>query len=251
MLLYNLGKNLSEDELLILDKITNRNIGKPYCVNIEGRDIDFDYLQAAYEINTLYNTIPKYQLGSLLEIGAGYGRTCHSILCNYPNVEEYIILDLDTMMKYSKKYLKSVLSKKNYNKIKFIDIKKFHLLKDKMFDLIIQIDGFNEMEGEIVCHYLNYINSHSEYFYTKNPVGKYLDKTLDNHVLGTEMIQNALQSGLLTNILDIDNNLDIEKNGKEDFISTYKLSDKWKLLHSSWAKPIPFMWEAVYQRNND
>ena len=100
MLLYNLGKNLSEDELLILDKITNRNIGRPYCVNIEGRDIDFDYLQAAYEINTLYNTIPKYQLGTLLEIGAGYGRTYHSILCNYPDVKEYIILDASGISKF-------------------------------------------------------------------------------------------------------------------------------------------------------
>ena len=43
---------------------------------------------------------------SVLEIGAGYGRTCHGLLSNL-HINEYTIIDLENMLEHSKEYLKS------------------------------------------------------------------------------------------------------------------------------------------------
>ena len=244
MLLYNLGMNLTKKEFEILDRIKNRNTDNPYSVTINGRTIDYDYLQTIYEVSVLKKYDGYYQenyFDSVLEIGAGYGRTCHGLLSNL-NINEYTIIDLENMLEHSKKYLKSVLDPITYEKITFLTIDEFHKLKD--YDIAIQIDAFNEMDRETVETYLKNIKTHCNMFYTKNPVGKYLDKSLDNHILGDEMVQNALSSGILTDMVDINDNQNI-KRASNKFIETYKFID-WQVNYEGWAKPVSFMWESLY-----
>ena len=248
MLLYNLGKNLTEREFNLLDKIKNRNIGNPDSVIIQNREIDFDYLHSVYELSTIDYNLFKPEFRSVIEIGAGYGRTCHSLLSFFENINNYTIVDLDTMLEYSKKYLESVLDKSMYKKINFVSVNDFGKLNEN-FDLAIQIDGFNEMSKDDVYNYLDYINNNCNYFYVKNPVGKYFDKSLDKHCLGEEMVQNALNAGVLKDMIDANNDLDIKEKSRI-FNKTYKPSDDWNMIYSSWAKPTPYMWETIYRRKS-
>ena len=44
MLLYNLGSALTNGQLEMLSNISNRTLGHPFSVSINGVEIDFDYL---------------------------------------------------------------------------------------------------------------------------------------------------------------------------------------------------------------
>jgi putative sugar O-methyltransferase len=78
----------------------------------------------------------------IVEIGAGFGRTCHVLLTMNDSIEEYIIIDLPQMIELSKIYLKKVIPN-NFFKIKFIsceDIKEFYKTPS---DLVININSLN------------------------------------------------------------------------------------------------------------
>jgi len=248
MLLYNLGMGLSEYHLNVLNKIPNRNIGNPYSVMVNGCEFDFDYLNSAYEISTIKDYLDLSEK-RILELGAGYGRTCHSIISNF-DIDEYVIVDLDTMLQISRQYLHKVLPSNQYKKIHFVSADNISSLSGD-FDLAIQIDGFNEMDREVVFKYLDIISETCNYFYTKNPVGKYLDASLDNHWEGKVFVDSALSAGVITDIIDIHN--DTENKSQIDrfvdiFCPNRVYGQNWNCLHSSWAPPISFMAEAFYCR---
>jgi putative sugar O-methyltransferase len=248
MLLFNLASTYSKDDFDILKNITNKNLINPYTIKMNDVEVDFDYIQTIDEINCM--SVYKNEYKKVLEIGAGYGRTCHALICNFPNIKEYIIFDLEKMLQISKKYLKEVLSNENFKKIKFIKVEKgLEQIDNLNFDLSIQIDAFNEMEGEDVKTYLEFVNKKCKYFYTKNPLGKYHDKSLDNHILGKNFINNALESGIVKSKIDIHDNLNMGEV-VNIFLETYQPSTQWGLVSNSWSKPITFMWQALYKKNN-
>ena len=47
---------------------------------------------------------------TILEIGAGYGRTAHAILNTF-KINKYFIIDLNTNLQLAKKYLNKILDK--------------------------------------------------------------------------------------------------------------------------------------------
>jgi len=248
MLLYNMGMNLTEEDLDILRNITNRNILKTYDVKINGVEIDFDYIQVIDEIQFLSPVVKKSK--NILEIGSGYGRTCHAMLCNFDTIESYIIADLDAMLIHSKEDLKNTLSDENYKKVTFISVES--QLEDLLsidVDLTIQIDAFNEMDKKDIIFYLKMIDKNSKYFYTKNPLGKYTDASLDNHWSGNKAVENVMNSGLLTDVIDIDDSEAIITSVPK-FVETYTPSKKWLCHSDKWAKPTPFMWQAIYKRES-
>lgn len=181
-LLYNLAASLSKESYKKLSNIKNRNIGNPFTITYNNQKICLDYLQAILELEFIEKHF-KIKNSDILEIGAGYGRTCHAILANH-KVKSYTIVDLENCLELAHSYLKRVLNKPVFSKINFIKVKKFNLLSGLFFDLVINIDSFAEMDKETVKYYLQFIDKHSGFFYVKNPVGKYLDKSLDSHYQG-------------------------------------------------------------------
>jgi len=247
ILLYNLGIQLTSQQLELLSNIKNKSVGNPISVTIEGEELCYDYIQAAYEITTLFNLI-NLNNKNILEIGGGYGRTCHSILSNV-NCDSYTIVDLEEMIGVSKVYLKEVLDSSNYHKIKFITIENFDILKEQYFDLVIQIDGFNEMVKEVVEDYLNYIDTNSSYFYVKNPVGKYENRENISTSDDEQTIERALKSGIITEVIDINNSREI-KEASHNFVNVFKPSEKWDLVHEGWAPPVSHCWESFFKKKH-
>jgi hypothetical protein len=142
--------------------------------------------------------------------------------------------------------LHKVLPSNQYKKINFVSVDNISSLSGD-FDLAIQIDGFNEMDREVVFKYLDIISETCNYFYTKNPVGKYLDDSLDSHWEGKDFVDSALSVGVITDIIDIHNDVKI-KDQLNRFVDVFYPNDNWKCLHSSWAPPISFMAEAFYKK---
>ena len=117
---------------------------------------DLDYLLSLEEVLFLKDTLQEVY--SILEVGPGYGRTCHSILSIFENVQEYVVIDLKEMLNISRQYLKRVLDQKDFEKITFVDVDSLHE-NNKIFDLVINIDSMQEMDGKVVQNYLDFIDN--------------------------------------------------------------------------------------------
>ena len=244
-IIYNLCASLTPENWERITKIENRHIGNPFTVRYNGEEICLDYLQAVYELDFIAKNVRVDGL-SILEIGAGYGRTCHAIMSNH-EVEIYYIVDLENCLQLSQNYLGKVLDKPAFSRIRFILAEDFDLLSDMHFDLCINIDSFAEMDAEVVQYYLDYVRKHSNYLYVKNPVGKYLDKSLDGHSQGEEVVQLALSTGVLRDIIDIHDNQAIEAQvGK--FIQAYQPGSDWRCIDASWAVPWSYYWQAIFKK---
>lgn len=183
------------------------------------------------------------QSNTILEIGAGYGRSCHAILSLYPNVKEYNIIDLPEMLKLSSMYLENVSIKNNYRKINFIPIDK---ILPRNYDLVINIDSMQEMEKETSVFYLDYINQNSKSFYCKNTVGKYLPENFGWKE--SESSQLAINSGLITDIIDI---LcpDELKNAQKKFLEVFTPGKLWKVEKHDTPKPWTHYYQALYRKH--
>ncbi len=137
-LIYNLCASLSEKNWIQILKIRNRHIGNPITIKFKNQEICLDYLQAIYEFEFIEKNLLIDNF-KILEIGAGYGRTCHTILSNNLKINSYYILDLKNCLELSRKYLSNVLIKSVFKKIHFFTIDDICFIKNLSFDLCINI----------------------------------------------------------------------------------------------------------------
>jgi putative sugar O-methyltransferase len=247
-LIYNLCEHMSDDDWKMIKNTKNRQIGNPITVIYNGEDVCLDYVQAIHELGFIKEHLNISLNGSrILEIGAGYGRTCHAIMSNH-DIECYYVIDLENCLKLSEKYLRQALDNDNFKKIKFLPVIHMNDLKDICFDLSINIDSFAEMDADVVKLYLNYIDKHCHSFYVKNPVGKYKDSTLCTSQKKQE-VDLALHTGLLRDIIDINDNMAI-KYQSQKFIECYLPGKHWKCIASAWSPPWSFYWQALYSNSD-
>lgn len=240
-----LASTLSEHERTLLANTKNRDLGNPLSIQYDGLSVCLDYLQAAKEADFIDRAC-SLDSSQIVEIGAGYGRTSHTLLSNF-DIERYCIVDLPNALQLSSRYLEAVLEPTLFRKLDFISVAEFNPAQMGSFDLAINIDSFAEMDKEVVHEYLAFIDAHSAAFYVKNPVGKYLDKSLDGHSQGMEVIELALKQGVLTDILDIDDQFAVIAASK-NFRKAYAPSKGWAVVADSWAPPFSYIWQAVYSK---
>ena len=193
-----------------LTKIRNQNLGNPPSVNYFDNLINIDYLLSSEEMFFLNNVLKKSK--KVMEIGAGFGRLAHSIIQNFENIEKYIIIDLDEILELAKLYLREVLNNKEFSKIEFISNNNIKSIEgEDLIDISINIDSFQEIEESIVFNYLDFISQNSNYFYSKNAIGKYHPDLVDIKSKNIDQIQSALNMGLCKDIIDIFDSNSIEE----------------------------------------
>jgi putative sugar O-methyltransferase len=240
-LIYNLSASLTKDNWERILKTKNRLVGDPYIITLNDEKICLDYLQAAYELELIANHLLIDGL-NVLEIGAGYGRTCHMIVSNH-EVKAYCIVDLENCLNLSRRYLREVLDDLNFSKLHFVSVKNVYELENLRFDLCINIDSFAEMDREVVKYYLHYVDKHCSYLYVKNPVGKYLDPFLSTYQDNKE-IEIALNTGILREVIDIHDNQAVKRQVPK-FIQAYRPGSGWRCIDDSWALPWSYYWQVL------
>ena len=129
-----------------------------------------------------------------MEIGAGFGRTCHTLLTLCPAIEEYIIVDLEPMLRLSRAYLQRVVPRAN---IRFISNSDEKALETLNADLAINIDSFQEMPPAVIAFYMTQVVQRAVRFYCKNPVGKYSPAVVGRPVAGVSRIGKRIVFVLL------------------------------------------------------
>lgn len=238
---------LNEREKRLLANTKNRDLGNPHNIQYEGMSLCLDYLQAANEIDFIDQSC-DLNGANIIEIGAGYGRTAHTLLSNF-GCHSYTIVDLPNALQLSNKYLAAVLGAEKFSRLTFISVDEFAPDTLGAFDLAINIDSFAEMDKEVVHEYLAFIDQHCSAFFVKNPVGKYFDKSLDGHSQGSEVIELALKQGVLTDILDIDDQSAVIE-ASQNFLKAYAPSTDWTSTADSWAPPFSYIWQCLFTKEN-
>jgi len=244
-LILNICDTLTDQEWEKLKKIRGREIGNPYAVRYNGETVCLDYLQAVFEMSFIEKYI-RLSGTSIIEIGAGYGRTCHAILSNF-DLSHYTILDLKNALVLSRNYLKAVLDEKIFRKLSFIEVDTFHDVRRSKFDLCVNIDSFAEMDEGTVGLYLAFVDECCNGFYVKNPVGKYLPSSVDRESAEDEVTAMAMETGILRDIVDIYDNEAVAAQS-EKYVSAYRPSSAWECCDQGWARPWSFYWQALYKR---
>ena len=240
-LLFQMANKFKKDELSLLHNVPNRHIGGGIGIAYKGISLDLDYLLALEEVIFLKTYLDSVE--SILEIGAGYGRTCHTILSLFPNIKKYYIVDFPKMLELSKSYLKMASNQENFSKIQFIPVEE---MGNYSHDLTINIDSMQEMDQTTTEAYLDYIDRFSKGFYSKNTIGKF-----DPSFCGwpeSEGSVLAINSGLLKEKLNIFCPDEIER-AQEKFLSKFTPSKFWSVNKHSATLPWSHYYQALFVKN--
>ncbi|MFG1944134.1 putative sugar O-methyltransferase [Nonomuraea sp. NPDC048826] len=245
-MLYHVAMELTDEDWARVKNIRNREVGGPITVRINGEPVCMDYLQASLELGFIE---PHVALDGarVLEIGAGYGRTCHATLSNH-DLSGYCIIDLKNTLGLSRRYLREVLDDEQFAKITFVEVDEIgSALPAEDFDLCVNIHSLTEMPPRTVRAYLDLIAARCGAFFVKNPVGKFLDKSLDGHSKGEEAVRNALEAGPLREVVDIYDNEAVEAR-VPDFVEAYRPAEDWRCVADGRAIPWSYFWQAIFKK---
>lgn len=182
-LLWQYAKNQGlEKELASLSEPQE---GSPPAVSFEGRLISQDLANSLLEIDTIRKHAEGDSIRTILEIGAGYGRSAY-VWLTLGGIQKYVIVDVPPALYLSQRYLSSQFPQKKV--FKYRDFKSFSEVKDeydgsdlvflmpwqieflpqKSVDLIFSIDALNEMKFDMIkCYFKITDKLAKKYFYMK------------------------------------------------------------------------------------
>ncbi|OLF14441.1 hypothetical protein BLA60_04810 [Actinophytocola xinjiangensis] len=247
-LIFHIGMALSEQNLTRLRAINNRRVGSPITVHINGEPMCMDYLLGVHELDFI---APHVALDGarVLEIGAGFGRTCHTLLSNH-DIASYTIVDLPSTLALSRAYLTEVLTPEQLSRMSFVTIDEAEaLFAVSRFDLAINIDSFAEMTPETVTSYLAAIDGTCRWFYSVNPVGKYYDPTLDGHSYGPELVNMAMATGprTLHEVIDISHS-DQVRAKVPAYLDAYRPGAAWQSVADDHHLAYTHYWQGLFRK---
>ncbi|MCK5023199.1 MAG: putative sugar O-methyltransferase [Candidatus Aenigmarchaeota archaeon] len=167
----------------ILDRLEEPLIGNPPAVKLNGKWISQDLANSALEFKSISSGVDDFQdIKTILELGAGYGRTAYVILRLNSHIR-YIIADIPPALYISQRYLSEVFPDKkiftfrdfdNFSDVKnefynsqiiFLTPNQLKKLPDKTVDLFIAIDCLHEMRPEQIEFYFKTVDRLAKRFY--------------------------------------------------------------------------------------
>lgn len=194
----------------ILEIVGDTSLGRPVTAtvncphpNLEShyRKADLDYLYAAEEVSFLESALDLQLIQTVVELGAGFGRTAKTLLSVAPSIGHYLIIDLPETLKLSSAYLRQVLAPDEFDKLRFLTPDEISSLEN-CIDLLIQIDGFQEMDNEIINRIYTDLVPLSTWFYSSNPIGKYLPESAGLAGVDPDLVETVMTLGRSKSIVD-------------------------------------------------
>jgi putative sugar O-methyltransferase len=251
-LLFNAARKKSRKFHSAYRKLGNTNLGNPISVSVSGSQVDIDYLFAVEEFLFLDSHMDLGGLKRIVEIGAGFGRTCHTLLSQVPTIKNYTIVDLPEVLSLSREYLARAIPD-HYPKIDFVecnDTGRWHHLKT---DLAINIDSFQEMKPAVIDEYMAFLISSSKSFYCKNPTGKYKPESVGLPALKPDELLDVFALGYCRNVFDLFDQKALSV-ARKHYLKSYqppsqpKAGREWKLLADKATEMFPYFHHVLYQR---
>ena len=191
------SKEYNKSNLILLNFLINNNyqkyleileetsFGNPIIFNYKNKAYSFSLLNSILEIDILEKNINLNKVNEVLEIGAGSGRTCSSLLTLRKNLR-YTVVDIPPALFISQSNLINVFKDKKIFKyrafdkfsdiekdfiasdIKFLSPEQLRLIPKKYYDLSIAIDCLHEMNKIQVEWYFNEFDRLSKNLFFKS-----------------------------------------------------------------------------------
>jgi putative sugar O-methyltransferase len=167
-----------------LEKLEEPLIGNPPFLTYNKKRISQDILNSLLEYLPISQHCPLDKISTIIEIGAGSGRSAFCFMSLLPNVK-YVIVDIPPALYVSQRYLSDVFPKKKVMTFrpftKFEEVAKDFAQADIVFltpdqlmslpndsaDLFLAIDCLHEMKPEMISHYFNEAERLCSYIYFK------------------------------------------------------------------------------------
>ncbi|MEO8677456.1 MAG: putative sugar O-methyltransferase [Vicinamibacterales bacterium] len=183
-------------------KIGNCAVGNPLSIRYSDCDLNADYLAAVEEWLFLLRAGGLDGVERVAEIGAGFGRTCHTLMRLASSIREYTIIDLEPMLNLSRAYLQKA-APDLVDRVRFVSSLDGRTQDAVTADLVINIDSFQEMPPPVIDDYMRRIVAGARSFYCKNPVGKYLPGTVGLPDPGPHERPEVFELGYCRGVVDI------------------------------------------------
>ena len=223
------------------------DLGQPVAVTLHSCEINIDYFLSTEEFLFLESAIDMQSIRSIVEIGAGFGRTCHALLalCAAGQVEQYSIVDLPQVLELSRRALEKLVPQ-HYLKIRFIDATDETNWRGLTADLAINIDSFQEMPPATIDGYINGLIAHCGNFYVKNPVGKYDPKSIGVVIEEPVKFSDVFSLGYCRDVIDIFDDAALAK-ARAAYLSAYCPTPSWRLIADRPMDMFPYLHHALYR----
>lgn len=167
-----------------LQKLEEPLFGNPPCLYYEGRRISQDIFNSLLEYIPVSQNCALKEFSTIIEIGAGSGRTAFAFLTLAPQAK-YVIVDFPPALYLSQTYLTAVFPERKVMKFRpftrfeevaeeyaqadivFLMPDQLAKLPDQSADLFLAIDCLHEMKPERINHYFKEAGRLCSYMYFK------------------------------------------------------------------------------------
>lgn len=166
----------SIDRLGFLEKLTEDDFFGNFTFNFDQKIISRDLLDSIIEIYFLekHLSISSSKNLSVLDIGAGYGRLAHRMLCALPNIETYWCTDaIATSTFICEYYLRFRKLESRGKAIPMDEVE--NALKKQPIDIAINIHSFSECNISAVDWWLSLLNKHKVKYLMIVPNSEFLE----------------------------------------------------------------------------
>jgi putative sugar O-methyltransferase len=247
-MLYTAAERQPERFFQLYRALGNVDLGHPISITVRSCAINIDYFLSIEEFLFLESAIDLAAIRSIVEIGAGFGRTCHALLAlTGGKVDQYTIVDLPEVLELSRRALFKLIPQQ-YRKIRFVDASDEQAWQGLAADMAINIDSFQEMPINTIDSYIRNIVAHCGVFYVKNPIAKYDPKTIGLTNVDGRTLQDVFSLGYCRDVIDIFNDVALDR-ARQAYVEAYRPASNWELLADRPMEMFPYYHHALYRQN--
>ena len=221
------------------------DIGSPVSVSVRSCSINLDYLFSVLEFLFLESAIQPASIHSVVEIGAGFGRTCHTLLALNENIESYTIVDLPNVLELRHRVLTQVVPQ-HLGKVRFVDATDTSAWQGISADLAVNIDSFQEMPPVTIDSYMRGIVLNCRACYVKNPVAKYDPACIGVTIDDRTKFKDVFSLGYCRDVIDI---FDDQALGRcrRSYVEAYRPASTWSVVAERPAELFSYYHHALYR----
>lgn len=244
-LLFNACLNKNSEFFELYSKIGRTDLGNPIVVRVQGLDINIDHYFSIEEFMFVSKNIDLNDIKNIVEIGAGFGRTCQAFLSLIDSLERYIIIDLPKILQLSKNYLQKTLNETQMNKVNFLDATNQQSWGGIKSDLVINIDSFQEMPPATIDIYKKNVLQNSKYVYIKNPICKYDPRSIGINNFNYNKFSDVFSLGYCREIIDIFDEQLLAK-ARSGYLEAYCPSNEYQIFKDEPLSLFPYLHHVIY-----